>query len=62
MKLEDIELNSMMKFYLNDQQIVPVHVIDDNSAEIQSILKSVIGLIEKKKKPMFPILILNRIF
>lgn len=61
-KLEDIELNSMMKFYLNDQQIVPVHVIDDNSAEIQSILKSVIGLIEKKKKPMFPILILNRIF
>ena len=32
-KLEDIELNSMLKFYLNDQQIVPVHVIDDNSAE-----------------------------
>lgn len=49
-KLEDIELNSMMKFYLNDQQIVPVHVIDDNSAEIQSILKSVIGLIEKKEE------------
>lgn len=48
-KLEDIELNSMMKFYLNDQQIVSVHVIDDNSAEIQSILKSVIGLTEKKE-------------
>lgn len=47
-KLEDVELNSMMKFYLNDQQIVPVHVIDDNSAEIQSVLKSVIGLTGKK--------------
>lgn len=38
----------MMKFYLNDQQIVPVHVVDDNSAEIQSVLKSVIGLTGKK--------------
>ena len=47
-KLEDVELNSMMNFYLNDQQIVPVHVIDDNSAEIQSVLKSVIGLTGKK--------------
>lgn len=47
-KLEDVELNSMMKFYLNDQQIVPVHVIDDNSAEIRSVLKSVIGLTRKK--------------
>lgn len=52
-KLEEIELNSMMKFYLSDQQIVPVHIIDDNSAEIQSILKRVIGLIEKEEESSF---------
>ncbi len=43
-KLEDIELNSSMKLYLNDQQIVPVHVIEEKSAEIQKVLNSVIEL------------------
>lgn len=42
-KLEDVELNSSMKLYLNDQQIVPVHVIEEKSIEIQNILHSVIG-------------------
>lgn len=46
--MKTLKLNFMMKFYLNDQQIVPVHVVDDNSAEIQSVLKSVIGLTGKK--------------
>lgn len=40
-KLEDVELNSSMKLYLNDQQIVPVHVIDDNSYEIKKVLDAV---------------------
>lgn len=43
-KLEDVELNSSMKLYLNDQQIVPVHVIEEASDEIQKVLNSVISL------------------
>ncbi|MBR5272807.1 MAG: toll/interleukin-1 receptor domain-containing protein [Clostridia bacterium] len=46
-KLEDVELNSSMKLYLNDQQIVPVHTIDERSVEIQKILNSVIGFTRK---------------
>lgn len=46
-KLEDVELNSSMKLYLNDQQIVAVQVIEENSVEIKNILNSVIGLTEK---------------
>lgn len=41
-KLEDVELNSSMKLYLNDQQIVPVHVVDERSENVQKVLKSVI--------------------
>jgi hypothetical protein len=44
-KLEDIELNRSMKLYLNDQQIIPVHVIDDRSVEIQKILNSVLAFV-----------------
>ncbi len=40
-KLEDIELNSSMKTYLAGRQIVPVHVIDEGSYEIQSLLDGV---------------------
>lgn len=43
-KLEDMELNSAMKLYLNDQQIVPVHTLDENSEDIQKVLKSVIAM------------------
>lgn len=43
-QLEEMELNSMMKFYLNDQQIVPVHSIDESNPEMQGVLKRVIGL------------------
>ena len=49
-KLEDVELNSSMKLYLNDQQIVPVHVIEENSEEIQKVLNSVINLTGETKK------------
>jgi len=50
-KLEELELNSSMKFYLNDQQIVPVRVIEESSGEIQSVLNSVIALTGKGTKP-----------
>lgn len=49
-KLEDVELNSSMKLYLNDQQIVPVHVIEEASDEIQKVLNSVISLTGETKK------------
>lgn len=48
-KLEDVELNSSMKLYLNDQQIVPVHVIEEASDEIQKVLNSVISLTGETK-------------
>ena len=48
-KLEDIELNSSMKLYLNDQQIVPVRVIEDETAEIQKVLNSVMKLAGESK-------------
>ncbi len=40
-KLEDIELNSSMKLYLNDQQITVVHKIDENAYEIKQVLEAV---------------------
>lgn len=43
-KLEDIELNSTMKFYLNDKQIIPVRIIEDTSDEIQKVLDSVVRI------------------
>lgn len=43
-KLEDIELNRSMKLYLNDQQIIPVSVIEEKTIEIQNVLNSVIGI------------------
>ena len=52
-KLEDVELNRSMKLYLQDQQIVPVHILDEESEEIQKVLKSVIaqtGLIIEEKE------------
>lgn len=46
-QLEEVELNSSMKFYLIDQQIVPVHIIEEKSIEIQNILNSVISITGK---------------
>lgn len=43
-ELEDVELNSSMKLYLNDQQIVPVEIIDEKSEAIMNILNRVICL------------------
>ena len=43
-KLDDIELNSAMKLYLNDQQIVPVRTLDENSEGIRKVLKSIIAI------------------
>ncbi len=43
--LENIELNSSMKLYLNDQQIIPVRVIDESSDEIQRVIASVSVLV-----------------
>ena len=40
-KLEDITLNSSMRLYLNDQQIVSVNVIDEQSPEMQKVLAAV---------------------
>lgn len=50
LKLEDIELNSSMKLYLNDKQIVPVHTIDEKTPEIQKVLSSVIAHTGTNKK------------
>ncbi|MBR5272519.1 MAG: TIR domain-containing protein [Clostridia bacterium] len=46
-KLEDIELNSTMKLYLNDRQIIPVKVIDERFDEIQKLLGCVISLVDE---------------
>ena len=40
-KLEDITLNSSMRFYLNDQQIVSVKELNEQSAEMQKVLTAV---------------------
>lgn len=40
-KLEDIVLNSSMRLYLNDQQIVSVSELDENSPEMQKVLAAV---------------------
>jgi len=47
-KLEDVELNSAMKLYLNDQQIVPVHTLDEDSEDIQKVLVSVVAMAGKE--------------
>lgn len=39
--LDDIELNSAMKLYLNDQQIVSVRVINDDSQDMRRVVRSV---------------------
>lgn len=51
-KLEDVELNSSMKLYLNDQQIVPVHTIDENSEEIKPVLASVFSFVGRNTAEM----------
>lgn len=51
-KLEDIELNSSMKTYLAGRQIVPVHVIDEGSYEIQSLLDGVRNFVNTADKPL----------
>ncbi len=43
-KLENIELNSAMKLYLNDQQIVPVYTLDESSDGVRSVLRSIIAI------------------
>ena len=40
-KLEDIALNSSMRLYLNDQQIISVNEVDGNSVEMQKVLMAV---------------------
>lgn len=40
-KLEDIVLNSSMRLYLNDQQIVSVHELCESSPEMQKVLLAV---------------------
>lgn len=40
-KLEDIALNSSMRLYLNDQQIVSVSELDEASPEMQKVLAAV---------------------
>ena len=40
-KLEDIVLNSSMRLYLNDQQIVTVNELNESSADMQKVLKAV---------------------
>lgn len=42
-KLEDVELNSSMKLYLNDQQIVPVRVVEESAPDMQKVLTSVLA-------------------
>ena len=43
-KLEEIALNSSMRLYLNDQQIISVSEINESSAEMQKILAAVRAL------------------
>ena len=50
-KLENIELNSAMKLYLNDQQIVPVRTLDESNEDVQKVLRSVIAIAGQKKPP-----------
>ena len=42
-QIEDVELNSSMRLYINDRQIMPIKVIDEESPEIQKLLRSVLA-------------------
>lgn len=57
-KLEDVEMNSAIEFYLSDFQVIPVRKIDETSADMKKVLDSVktftnstLGSGEKDKAP-----------
>lgn len=57
-KLEDVEMNSAIEFYLSDFQVIPVRKIDETSADMKKVLDSVktftnstLGSGEKDKVP-----------
>lgn len=40
-KLEDVEMNSAIEFYLSDFQVIPVRKIDETSEDMKKVLESV---------------------
>lgn len=40
-KLEDVEMNSAIEFYLSDFQVIPVRKVDETSADMKKVLDSV---------------------
>lgn len=47
LKLEEVEMNSVIEFYLADFQVVPVRKMDDSSPEIQRILSRIKSFTEE---------------
>ena len=50
-KLEEVELNSAMKLYLNDQQIVLVRTLDEASESVKGVLKRIVALAGQTNVP-----------
>ena len=50
-KLEDVELNSAMKLYLNDQHIALVRTLDENSEGVKGVLRSIVAIAGQANAP-----------